>query len=98
RHDQRIDHDVVGRNAEVGATLDDLFSDGKADVRIHGNAGLVVRYGNHRYVVFLDQRQDRLELLFLAGYGIDQRAALRDLEGRFDRRGDGTVDRQRQVN
>ncbi|CAI2934180.1 protein of unknown function [Aminobacter niigataensis] len=97
RHDQRVDDDIMGGDAKVGATLDDLLGDREADIRIHRNAGLVVGDGNDGHVVFLDQRQDRLELFFLAGDGVDQRAALGDLERRFDGCRNRAVDRQRQV-
>ncbi len=97
RHDQRIDDDIMRRNAEVGAALDDLLGHRETDVRVHRDAGLVVGDRDHRDVVLLDQRQDGFEFFFLAGDGVDQRTALGDLQRRFDRGRNRAVDGERQV-
>ena len=79
---QRIDHDVPRLDAVVRGALDDLLRDLEADVRVLGDAGLVVRDRDHRAVVLLDQRQDGLEPLLLARDRVDQRPALVGLEAR----------------
>src|SRR5579872_6896680 len=95
RHDQRIDDHVLTLDAEILRALDDFLGDGVAYVWILGNAGLVVRNGDHRGVVFLDQRQDALEPLLFAGDRIDERAPLIDGEPGFERLDDRGIDRQR---
>ena len=77
RHDERVDDDVVGRNAVIGGALDDFLGNGEAHVRILGNAGVVVGDRNDRHIVFLDQRQDEFQPLFLARDRVQQRAAMR---------------------
>jgi hypothetical protein len=66
-------------------------------IRIFGNAGLVIGDGDHRDIVFGDERQDGFELLLFAGYRVDERAALHDLKSCLERRGDGGVDADRRV-
>ena len=97
RHDQRIDHDVLARNAEVGGALDDLLGDREAHVGILGYAGLVVGDGDDRRAVLLHERQNLLQPLLLAGDRVDQRLALVDGEPRLQRGDDGGVDRERHV-
>ncbi len=58
-----------GFDAVISGALDDLLGDGKADVRVHGDAGFVVGDGDDRHVVLLAERQDGFELFFLAGDG-----------------------------
>ena len=84
-------------DAEVGGALDDLLGHGETHVRIFRDAGLVVRDGDDGDVVLGDQRQDRLELLFLAGDRVDEGTALGGLEAHLEGGGDGTVDAQRHV-
>ncbi len=76
RHDQRVDHDVAGGNAEIGGALDDLLRHLEAHVGILGDAGVVVRDRDDRRAVFLDQRQNGLQPLLFAGHRINQRLAL----------------------
>ena len=71
RHQQRVDHDVLARDAVVGGPLDDLLGDREADVGVLGDAGLVVGDRDDRGAVLLDQRQDPLEPLVLAGHRVD---------------------------
>jgi hypothetical protein len=58
RHDQRIDDDVMGGNAEIGGALDDLLRHREAHVGVFRDAGVVVGDGDDRDVVLLDQRQN----------------------------------------
>jgi hypothetical protein len=64
---------------------------------ILGNPGLVVRDRDHGGAVLLDQRQDRLEPLVLAGHRVDQGLTLVDCEPGLERRDDRGIDRQRQI-
>ena len=97
RHDQRIDDDVLALDAMVHRPLDDLLGDRVANVRVLGDAGLVVGDRDHRRAVFLDQRQHALEPLLLAGHRIDQRLALVDRKPRLQRLDDRGIDRQRDL-
>ncbi len=85
------------RNAEIGGALDDLLGNGEANVRVLGNAGVVVRDGDHGHVVLLDQRQDAFEPFFLAGDGIEQRTSLGGLQTGLECAGNGGVDAQRNI-
>ena len=58
RHDQRIDDDVLARDAEVGGALDDLLRHREAHVGILGDPGLVVGDRDDGRAVLLHQRQD----------------------------------------
>ncbi len=82
RHHQRVDDDVARRDAVVRGALDDALGDREAHVRVLGDAGLVVLDRDHGRAVLLDERQDRLEALLLAGDGVHQRLALVDGEAR----------------
>ena len=97
RHDQRIDDDVAARDAVIGGALDDLLRDREADVRVLGDAGLVVGDRDDGGAVLLDQRQHGLQPLFLAGHRVDERLALVDGEPGLERRDDRRIDRQRHV-
>ncbi len=97
RHDERIDDDVGRGNAVIHSALDDLLGDGVAHVRILRDARLIVGNRDDRRAIFLDQRQDGLQSLVLAGHRIDQRLALVDPESGFERRDDRGIDRQRHV-
>ena len=77
---------ILGGMGQIAAGLK-LDEPREAHVRILGDAGLVVGDGDHRHVVFLDQRQDGLQPILLAGDGIDQRPAVGDLQPRLQRRG-----------
>ena len=74
-----------------------FLRDLEADVRILGNAGLVVRDRDDRGAVLLHERQHRFESLFLAGDRVDERLAPVDRETRGQRGDDRRVDRQRHV-
>ena len=69
----------------VRGTLDDALGDRESDVGIHRDAGLVVADRDDGAAVLLDQRQDALEPLFLAGHAVEQRLALVDGEPRLER-------------
>ena len=97
RHHQRVDHDVAGGNTVVGGTFDNLLGHRETHVRVLRNAGFVVGDRHHGGAVFLDQRQYRLQPIFLARDRVDQRFALVDRQARFQRSHDGGVDRQRHV-
>src|SRR5579871_3905259 len=45
RHDQGVDHDVRMGNAEIGGAMNDFLGHLEANVRVLGNAGLVVGNG-----------------------------------------------------
>ena len=96
-HHQRIDHDVVGRNAKVCGPLDDLLGHFKAHVGVFGNAGVVVGNRHDGHIVFLDQRQHQFQTLFLAGDRVQQRAAFGSGQTVFQRTGDRAVDAQGHV-
>ena len=97
RHDQRIDHDVMGRDAVIGRALDDLARHLEAHVGILGDARLVIADGHHRHVMLLHQRQNGLEPVLLAGDRIDQRTAFRHLQTGCQRAGYGGIDAQRKI-
>jgi hypothetical protein len=97
RHQQRVDHDVLAWDAMVGGPFDDPFGDGEADIGIHADARLVVADRHDRAAVLLDQRQDPLEPLLLAGHAVEQRLALVDREAGLERLDDRRVDRQGHV-
>ena len=97
RHEQRVDDDVLARDAVVGGALDDPLGDREPDVRVHRDAGLVVADRDDRAAVLLDQRQDALEALLLAGHAVEQGLALVDGETGLERLDDRRIDRQREV-
>ena len=97
RHEERVDDDVLARDAVVGGALDDPLRDREAHVGVLGDAGLVVRDRDDCRAVLPDERQDAFEPLLLAGDRIDQRLALVGGEASFERLDDRRVDRQRQV-
>ena len=74
-----------------------LLGDLEADVRILGDAGVVVGDGDDGDVVLLDQRQDEVEALLLAGDGVDQRAAVGGLEAGLERARDAESMLKRKV-
>ena len=71
RHQQRVDDDVLARDAVVRGPLDDPLRDREPDVRVLGDAGLVVGDRDDGGAVLLHQRQDPLEALVLAGHRVD---------------------------
>ena len=82
RHDQRIDDDVM-RGMPKSAARSTIFL--ATSKRTSGSSEMPVsslEMATTGNIVFLDQRQDGLELLFLAGDRIDQRPALGDLAAR----------------
>ena len=91
RHDEGVDDDVVGGDAEVGGAVDDLPGHLEADVGVLGDAGVVVGDGDDGDVVLLDEGEDELEALLLAGDGVDERAAVGGLEAGLERAGDARV-------
>ncbi len=97
RHHQRIDDHILALDAEIGGALDDPLGDGEAHIWVLGYAGLVVGDRDHRGAVFLDERQDALEPLLLAGHRIDQRLSLIGGEAGFERLDDRGIDRERNV-
>ena len=97
RHDQRVNHDIMRRNAEIGSAFHDLLGHGKADIGIGRDAGVVVGNRHDRHVVFLDQGQHQLQPLFLTGDRIQQRAAFAGHQPRFQSTGHRRVDAQRHV-
>ena len=97
RHDQRIDHDVMRPGCRNPRSARRSSWPPRSGRRGPSRCRSRRWRWRRRDVVFLDQRQDRFELLFLAGHGVDQRPALGDLQRRLDRRGHRAVDRQRQV-
>ena len=96
-HQQRVDDDVLARDAVVGGALDDPLGHTEPDVRIHADAGLVVADRDDRAAVLLHERQDALEALVLAGHAVEQGLALVDGEARLERLDDRRIDRQREV-
>ncbi len=83
RHHQRVDDDVLARDAVVGGALDDLLRDREPDVGVLGDAR------SRRCVIattaapyFADERQDALQPLVLAGDRVDERLALVDRRAR----------------
>ena len=97
RHHQRIDHDIMRLDAEIGRALNNLLGDGKTHIGVFGNAGVIVRDRDNRNVIFLDQRENEFEALFFAGNRVQQRATFCGLETGFERAGHGAVDAQRAV-
>ena len=95
RHDQRIDDNILARNAEIGGAFDNFLGDGETHVRIFGNAGFVVGNSNHGTIIFLHQRQNAFKALFFASHGIQQWLALIGGNASFERLDDGAVDRER---
>ena len=69
----------------------------EADVRVLGDAGVVVGDRDDRRAVLADERQDALDALLLAGHGVHERLADVDGEARLERLDDRGVDRQRHV-
>mmetsp|Transcript_29628 Transcript_29628/g.58574 ORF Transcript_29628/g.58574 Transcript_29628/m.58574 type:complete len:375 (-) Transcript_29628:358-1482(-) len=96
-HDQRVNNDIMGRNAEISRPFHDLLGDGKADVGVLGNPGVVVGNSDHRHVVFLDQRQDEFEPLFLAGNGVKEGPTLCRRQTVLQRTRHRAVDAERRV-
>ena len=94
RHDQRVDHDVMRGNAEIGRAFDDLPGHRETHVGVLADAGVIIGNGNHGHVVFLDQRQDQFQTLFLARHRVQQRAALAGAQAFFQRAGNRAVDAQ----
>src|SRR5688572_22778978 len=76
RHDERIDDDVAGRDSVIHRAMHDLACDLEANVRILGNARLVVRYRDDGRTVLLDERQDGFEAILLAGDRVHEGLAL----------------------
>ena len=97
RHHERVDDDVLLRDAVVGRARDDLLRDREAHVGILGDARLVVRDRDDRGAVLRDERQHALHLLVLARDGVDERLALVDREPGLERLDDRRVDRERHV-
>mmetsp|Transcript_3632 Transcript_3632/g.6670 ORF Transcript_3632/g.6670 Transcript_3632/m.6670 type:complete len:276 (-) Transcript_3632:1073-1900(-) len=75
-HDQRINHDVMGGNAEVCRALDNLLGHGETDVGVFRDTGIVVGDRHYGHVVLGHQRQDELQPLLLPGDGVQERATL----------------------
>ena len=96
RHEQRVDDDVLARDAVIGSALDDPLGHGEPDVGILGDPRLVVRDRDDRRAVLPDERQDLLEPLVLAGHRVDERLALVDGQAGLERGDDRRVDRQRE--
>ena len=94
---QRVDDDVLARDAVVRGPLDDPLRDREPDVRVLEMPGLVVADRDDRRAVLPDQRQDALQALLLAGHGVDERLALVDGEPGLERLDDRGVDRERHV-
>ncbi len=97
-HDQRIDHDVMGGNAEISGAFHDLLGHGKPHLGVFRNAGVVVRDCDDRDIVFLDQRQNQFKTVLFAGDRIEQRTPLGGLQSGLKRAGYRTVDAERQIN
>ena len=85
------------RDAEIGGAFDDLLGHGEADLGILGNPGVVVGDRHHRHVVFLDQRQHKLETVLFAGDRVQQRTAFAGLQTGLERGGHRAVDAERHV-
>ena len=77
RHDQRVNHDVMCRDAKIGGAFDDFLSDCKAHVGVFRDACVIVRDRHNRYVIFFDQRQHHLKTFFLTGDRVQKWAAFR---------------------
>ena len=80
RHHERVDDDVLLRDAVVAGPRDDLLRHREPHVGILRDAGLVVRDRDDRCAVLRDERQHALHLIVLAGDGVDERLALVDGE------------------
>ena len=91
RHHERVDHDVLRRDAEIGRSLDDFPCNLESHVRIFGNPRVVIRDGDHRNVVLLDERQDHFQAFLLAGHGVQQGTPFGCFEPRLQCAGHGTV-------
>ena len=98
RHGQRVDDDVLDRDAVLlRGHLDDLADEHEPLVGLHRDLVLVVGQRDDRGVEALDQRQDRLHPLVLGGHRVDQGAALVDRQPGLERLDDRGVDADRQV-
>ena len=75
-HDQRIDHDIRFADAIIRGVFNDLSGNLETDIGIFGDTAFIVRYGDDGGTMFLDQRQDRFQPLFLAGHRIYHRDSL----------------------
>lgn len=87
----------MGRNPEIGGALYDFPGHFEPHVGVFGNAGVIVGNRHDRHIVFLDQRQDQFQTLFLAGDRVQQRAAFGSGQTVFQRSGDRAVDAQGHV-
>ena len=96
RHRERVDDDVLGRNAVVAGCGDDLLRDFEPPLRLHRDL-VVVGEPDHRSAVARDDREDRLEPSVLARDRVDERLALVGAEPRLERLDHRRVDAQRDV-
>ncbi len=96
RHRERIDQHILGWDAVVAGTRDDLLCDLQTALRLHRDL-VVVREPDHRCAMLRDDREDRLEPLVLAGDGVDERLPLVSAEPGFERLDHGRVDAERHV-
>src|SRR6478609_7581319 len=97
-HGQGVDDDVGLRDAVLlRGDADDLAGELDALVGLRRDLVAVVRQGDDRRVVLLDQRQDRRHAVVLGGDRVDQRTALVDREAGLERLDDRGVDADREV-
>ena len=97
RHDQRVDNHILTRNAVILGALDDLLRHIIADIRVLGDAGLVIRDGHDGSIVFLHQRKHDFQPLLFARYRVDQRLSLVNRKTGLERGNNRAVDGQRHI-
>ncbi len=96
-HYQRINHDIMRRNAEIGGAQHDLARHFEPHIGVLRDASVVVGNGHHRHVVFLDQRQHQFQTLFFAGDRVQQGPPLGRRQTGFQRAGHRRIDAQRHI-
>ena len=67
RHDQGVNHDVVGFDAKIRSAFNNLLRHGKAHFGIRRNTGFIITNGHHRTVVLRGQWQHDIQRLILTG-------------------------------
>ena len=96
-HDERVDDDVLFRDAVVGGTRDDRPRHLEPDVGVVRDARLVVRDRDDGCAVLRDERKHRLQPVLFARDRVDEGFPAIDGEPRLERRDDRGVDGERDV-
>ena len=97
RHNERVNNDVVGRDAKVSSALNDFLCHFETNVWVFGDTSVVVRDRNNRNVVFLNQRQNEFQTLFFARDRVQKRATFGSLQTRFESSRNRGVDADRAI-